>query len=204
MNLARSAFSDDGLAVPWRDELPTLWERMGNVRAYSMTRWSDVKRDITADFAALEAWLVASPTERGDWPKADSLARHAEALGFYEVEDPLFEVAKPIALALRAPVPFAAALRVYAFHARHGRWPESLEEAAPDRRFVDPMTGRALRYQKEPADGATTGFQIVLNGNEPIVVPGKQRRPLEEPSELVRELLQQPPEPPPEGNRPES
>ncbi len=195
LNMMRSSYSDDGLAVPWGDEDPSLWERMRNVRAYSMPRWPDVERDITNEFTALEAWLVAPPGERGQWPKSEALVRYAETLGFPEVDDPLLGVAKPIVASLRGPVAFAAALRVYAFHARHARWPESLEEAAPDRRFVDPLTGNAFQYKLEVTDGAPTGFQVLLNGPQPIVLPGRTRRPLDALTELERDLLAQPPEP---------
>lgn len=198
----RASFSDDGLAVPWGLERPTLWERMGNISAYTKPRWSDVERDVTADFAALEAWLVAPALDRAEPPKPDSLARHAADLWPFEADDTGFEFATPMLRMLRAPVMHAAALRVYAFHARHGRWPESLAEAAPDRQFIDPRTGETLRYELEHEGDRATGFQVSTRADDPNAVPGKQRRPILELTEFEQELLAQPPEPPAERVRP--
>jgi len=75
-------------------------------------------------------------------------------------------------------------LRTEAYHARTGKWPAALEDAAPAEEIIDPVTGRAFVYELV-GDSAPGDWPFVLRAPltveeySRLMVLGEDSRPVE-------------------------
>jgi len=154
---------------------------------YAWLRWClrydalEMERLIDAYFDAVESWWAmpmrkraAEPTYPGDtrtapWVAVPTMWSNSRAaIDFLTMKE-----AGVILL-----------LRIEAYHARTGKWPAALEDAAPAEEIIDPVTGRAFVYELV-GDSAPGDWPFVLRAPltveeySRLMVLGEDSRPVE-------------------------
>lgn len=123
-------------------------------------RQGAVERKLIEYFDALRAWRSAPGPARASYPIPEldlpsrdiGVAMQAPAMGrplrmFDEMETGVAQT--------------RLMLRLEAFHAREGHWPDTLEEAASAAEIAEPLTGQAFTYRVLQADPLGRPFLLI-------------------------------------------
>ncbi|TVQ32575.1 MAG: hypothetical protein EA376_05370 [Phycisphaeraceae bacterium] len=141
-------------------------ERAANLhpRMFDTPRRGDTQRAVDDVYDAVVAHL------KGDGSTFDSL----QTFTTDRVQgDPIAERSARVAIFYMPSImsahtmqrSMAVMLRLELFHARAGRWPDSLDEAMTPEQATDPVSGLAFRYERTPDD--PHGRPYVLRAPEP-------------------------------------
>ncbi|TVQ33381.1 MAG: hypothetical protein EA376_02485 [Phycisphaeraceae bacterium] len=183
-------FAPSGLAVlpalmfeqPWHEDPPrAILPRLRNVRALLTFRRADAERELDKRIAD----LVESVRSGDQAPQPEQYERWGSVV--ISGLDGLPSVARWWRWPETDRIGTVLMLRLAAYHAAHGRWPETLADAAPEEEMIDPQSGKPFLYELTPNDRRGAPFRLAA---APSPEHGRGKWPFSHPREGLGNLYE--------------